>query len=490
MLSVFKMSSWEPYVGPKDGTGWRSTITGEIRYQEDRPGDEDQAELSNSGNSVSALHVKELSGQSFREDGWVLTSGIFPKEKAESLVERASKANPGRVYGISESKGGWQIWTRNRRSDDESGEVTEEDKPRKGPAVIPFEEIHSDPARFQYKIEGINESGVTDQFDGIDYNPEFAGMLYVWNDPDDGKTYVVNGNHRYQLAKRSGYTGDAAVYFIDRPTAEEARAFGALVNIAEKQGTAMDAANFFRDMGMTGKQGLEFFRKHNISVKNSLARDAVTLANLSDNVFRELRYKRLQMGHALAIGSELKPTGDEEHDISIYDAQNKLLKRIMKSKRKLTNAVVTEMAINYSLSPSVRKESDQGSLFGSSEEEELLVEDRSIIQSFVRGELVKRVSGFGAVSSRSRESLIEESGIGTVSAEKAAEKKHEAIDVLELFASSTRLKGGVSQEVNSILNEAAIAHNKSSNKSERNKIKRSALNRIESLISEFMEVQE
>jgi len=414
---LVRMSSWDQYKGPRDGDGWKHSGTGEVRYQDDQPGDDDAVGNTDTDNAVTG-------------------------------------------------------------ASDTSSAVR-----KKGPAVVPFSEIHADPKRFQYKIEGINESGVTDQFDSIDYNPAFAGMLYVWNDPADGKTYVVNGNHRYQLAKRSRYSGDMAVYFIDRPNAEEARAFGALVNIAEKQGTAMDAANFFRDMGMTGREGLAFFKKHNISVKNSLARDSMTLANLSDNVFRELRYRRLQMGHALAIGAELKPTGDKEHDAAIYEAQNKLLKRIVSSKRKLSNSVVIEMAINYSMSPSVRKDTgSQGSLFGSDDEEELLVEDRSIVQSFVRSEMVKRVSGFGAVSSQSRENLIESSGVGNVSSEKANEKKREAIRALDQFASSARLKGGLSQEVNAVLNEAAVAHRGAANKTVRNRIKKSALEKIAALI--------
>ena len=36
------------------------------------------------------------------------------------------------------------------------------------------------------------------------WNTEFEGVIEVWKDPEDGKTYVVNGHNRLAKAKQLG----------------------------------------------------------------------------------------------------------------------------------------------------------------------------------------------------------------------------------------------------------------------------------------------
>ena len=106
---------------------------------------------------------------------------------------------------------------------------------------IPSHQLQVDPARFQYKLN-VDKSGVTDELKSVKtFNPDFAGVISVWADPADGKVYVVNGHHRYELAHRTGHAA-LAVRYGDAKTAKEARAVGALNNIAEGRGTAVDAA--------------------------------------------------------------------------------------------------------------------------------------------------------------------------------------------------------------------------------------------------------
>lgn len=110
-----------------------------------------------------------------------------------------------------------------------------------GHALISVDELAADPNRFQYKVSNIvdRETGTSAELKEVRrFRPEFAGQILVWRDPKDGTNYVVNGHHRFELAKRSGYKGGIPAFFIDARNDQEARAVGALANIAEGRGTA------------------------------------------------------------------------------------------------------------------------------------------------------------------------------------------------------------------------------------------------------------
>jgi hypothetical protein len=123
-------------------------------------------------------------------------------------------------------------------------------EPEHGKAYnVPTGGLKTDPSRFQYKLNTSGEHGVTDEFKQVrTWSPDFAGVISVWRDPETGEDYVVNGHHRYELAGRLGADG-LKVQYLQAKDAKEARALGALINIAEGRGTAVDAAKFMRDTG-------------------------------------------------------------------------------------------------------------------------------------------------------------------------------------------------------------------------------------------------
>jgi len=83
--------------------------------------------------------------------------------------------------------------------------------------------ISQDPARFQYKA-GTDVQGTSSLLKEQDkYNPDLAGVITAWRDPADGKTYVVNGHHRLELALRTK-APSVAVRHINAKDATEARA--------------------------------------------------------------------------------------------------------------------------------------------------------------------------------------------------------------------------------------------------------------------------
>mgnify|MGYP000028113015 CR=1 FL=1 len=117
---------------------------------------------------------------------------------------------------------------------------------------VPVSELSIDPDRFQFKGH-TNDSGVVDseQLQG-EYNPLAGGVILVWEDKS-GKKFVVNGHHRYDLARRNGVdtVNAQVVREVDGITAEAARALGAELNILEGQGSIDDYAQFFRETGIS-----------------------------------------------------------------------------------------------------------------------------------------------------------------------------------------------------------------------------------------------
>lgn len=211
-----------------------------------------------------------------------------------------------------------------------------------GPTVRHIDKLHADPERFQFKVSGIDKAtGTTSELKDVkEYNPELGGQLLVWHDPEDGRDYVINGHHRFRLAKQSPkndevgkFNGNVPVYYVNAKTHKEARAHGALANIAEGRGSGLDAAKFMRDMGV----GLEEFEKHGISPKGHIAQMALDLKNLSPTIFQKLTNGSISEGRAAAIGKHL----------ASEDAQDQLfgwIQKHEKEKAPFSDRKVAEMA--------------------------------------------------------------------------------------------------------------------------------------------------
>jgi len=107
------------------------------------------------------------------------------------------------------------------------------------------QEIAVDPLRFQFKVGANQSTGVVKKLPaGGEWDPERAGVLSVWKDPATGTIYVVNGHHRLEMAKRSG-AAQVFVRLLNTSDPLEARAIGALQNIASGTSSAEDADAFF-----------------------------------------------------------------------------------------------------------------------------------------------------------------------------------------------------------------------------------------------------
>lgn len=314
-----------------------------------------------------------------------------------------------------------------------------------GSATLHVADIAADPTRFQYKISGIDpKKGVTKELQDVrQYNPLFGGQLLVWRDPVEGKTYVINGHHRHELAARSqpftdptgmaSWDGQMQVMYIPARDAAEARSIGAKANLAEGRGTATDAAKFLRDSGET----IEDLQKSGISIRGKIAADAVHLRDLSPRAFQVLTEGRMTEGRALAVARELK---DPELQDKLFA---RLAKREQDSGRAVPDSHVVEMAKEFEFAG---KSSGGGamSLFGEPLEESL-IDQRAELKAAVRHALTSERNIFKSVSSKRRVGKIQEGGRNTLDVDGNLERAQQADEALFLYDRLVNTKGPLAE---------------------------------------------
>ena len=161
-------------------------------------------------------------------------------------------------------------------------------------AVMATDALVVDPRRFQFRI--VSHHGTLREV--ANWNPDLCGVLSVWRDPGNGLTYVVDGHHRHGLAVRLGVPR-LAVRFLSAPDARSARVVGALVNIAHKNATPIDAAKLLRDAGM----GPAEIAGYGVPLNGRLMETALELATLPGELFEAVAMGELAVDLGAAIGS-------------------------------------------------------------------------------------------------------------------------------------------------------------------------------------------
>ena len=274
------------------------------------------------------------------------------------------------------------------------GDGTPKDPASKDVYTIPTDSLNIDPSRFQYKISGIDKKGVTDELkETKKWNPELGGVLLIWRDPKDKKDYVINGHHRHELASRLG-ASELNVRYIDASTPTEARAKGALANIAEGRGTALDAAKYMRDIG----QGPEHLERAGVSLSGRVAKAAASLRGLSDKSFQSLTNGYIDEDTAVIVSSHLKDP----------DLQDELFKRLEDkdwSKSKIRLAA-------RRMENSSKRTSESTDLFGTYEEDESLWEAETSIGDHIGRLLRRKVNDYRSVANKGRADRV--SGAGNI----------------------------------------------------------------------------
>ena len=211
---------------------------------------------------------------------------------------------------------------------------------------IPLRELNIDPERFQFKSKADKVTGGDESNKiGGKWDLEKAGNLYVWEDRN-GKKFVVNGHHRFDLARKNNVENVNAI--IDREadgvTPEQARRNGILINIRDKQGDVRDYAEFVRrenmDENTAEKEGL---------LSRAKGRQGYTIGRYAgDTLFSAYRNREISDQSAALIADIAR--GDEA--IETVGIREKNLKP--EELRQLLNA----------LNAMERPKTEQGDLFG------------------------------------------------------------------------------------------------------------------------------
>jgi hypothetical protein len=267
---------------------------------------------------------------------------------------------------------------------------------------IPTSELRIDAPRFQYKA-GMGQGGASDKLRSVAvYDPEKGGILHVWQDPEDSnpQPFVVNGHHRAELAQRAG-APQVAVRYLDAANAQEARVKGAIINIAEDQGTSLDAARIFRQSGTTPEE----MAANGLEMKGRVASEGMALSKLAEPIFRDVVDGTLAPQRGAAI-AEVANHADQQ---SLYT----LIREREKGGKRLTNDQIGELVRLNNRTPTVTEstaDQAQGGLFGAEEMTRSLLPEKATVSDYIRKQLGTERKLFGVVGSQAAADTLGRTG--------------------------------------------------------------------------------
>ncbi|HEV7674371.1 MAG TPA: 2'-5' RNA ligase family protein [Candidatus Angelobacter sp.] len=330
--------------------------------------------------------------------GTDLKSAEAELHKHKTAREAAGERARGELRGITEvgheaaTQGGTEEVAPQTFHESEIEHQLPEGIPAKGQAGrVRVDDLTIAPKEFQYKLN-TNEHGVTNLLSGQKWNDDLAGVVSIWHNPADGKTYVVNGHHRVQLAKENG-AHDLLARHLNVDTAGEARATGALQNIAEGRGTAVDAAKFFRESGISPAD----LSKHGISLGESKAADGLALSKLDQSIFERVATGKMSEGRGVAIGQATSDPAQQEAILKLLDKREKQGKSV-------TDATVAELA--RFVGNSGNKTIEQGGLFGANQQIHSLALEKAEISAHIKAQIAKERRVFGSVATEDKASAL------------------------------------------------------------------------------------
>jgi hypothetical protein len=300
---------------------------------------------------------------------------------------------------------------------------------------VPTSAFVPDPENLQYKRKTKGPSGATDKLSDVkQFDERLAGVGLAWRNPATGLIHPVNMHHRLDLAVRSGYPS-MNVILSDAKTADEAKAEGAVMNMAEGTGTALDAANFIRSTGfdinsLAGK----------VSLKGAIIRHGVNLSKLAPDLFSKVETGDLSEAHGSAIG-----------EILTDPAEQRAAAQAVAGKR-LSEGEVKDVArqVRDAGSEGVQQES----LFGQELVNKSLFAERAQLATLVKKRLGmdKRLFGFVAKGTRAEE--LARAG-NVIEKDKSQAIADQAGQLEEIFSRLYTTKGPISDALTEAARQVA-----------------------------------
>ena len=315
----------------------------------------------------------------------------------------------------------------------------------KGVHDVALGDIRIDPRRFQFKAEGINPTtGVNDELKTVrKFDENLAGVVLVWMDPANHKTYIVNGHHRYDLAKRLKRRY-LTVRYIQAANSDKAMITGALCNIAEGRGTVLDASKLLRTAKLTDKD----LENAGVSLSGAIASQASGLANLCPKLWVDVVAERMTPGRGAIIGHTFKSQSEQE-------ALAGMLDRPEVKRKRLSDSAIMELA--KFIQTSGKRSSTISTLFGEEHLERSLAIEKAQISAAVKAKLLADKRLFGFVSKQSRADVLARAG-NKLEVDRNKEISEDAARIVEVYDKLSGMKGEISSALNAAARDLASGH--------------------------------
>ena len=301
-----------------------------------------------------------------------------------------------------------------------------------GGKILRSDEINVNPEVFQFKGNVDPESGVVlgdDSLAGVErYNPTMEGTLKVWED-NEGNYNLVDGHNRFGLGQKLGIPS-YRVEVLDAMDAGGARSQGALANISGGKGTGVDAANFFKNEGITSPDQLSGL---GVPLSSGTATKGLALSKLPDNIFRDVVEGNITELKGAAIGG----SGLDENAMQ---QAYKILKDT-----ELTESQLREVLLQAKNAPTVDGQVD---LFGNTEQLNLMIE-KAKLASAINRTISKDKNLFSRVGSNVER--LKTAGTDVDVSEAANQRA-----IAEQLSTQFNADKYAESEVSKILNEGAI----------------------------------
>ncbi|MGH9442936.1 MAG: hypothetical protein ACRD16_11745, partial [Thermoanaerobaculia bacterium] len=252
------------------------------------------------------------------------------------------------------------------------------------------------------------------------YNPVLAGAWITWINPENHKEYVLNGHHRYAMWKNDtspNRPDNVNVIRIEAANAQEARAVGARINIAEGHGTPLDVAEFIRESGIRPGD----LEREGISMKGELAQKGTALAQLAPDLLTKVATGEIPESHGVAIGEVL--AGEPE-------MQREVVSEVTRAKTRLSGDDVREVARQVHAAGAA--DVSQETLFGGEVGRRPLYVERAQLATAIVKKLGadRRILGFVAQEARAR---VLAKGGNVIDVGKSRELADQSAQLEELF---------------------------------------------------------
>lgn len=374
-----------------------------------------------------------------------------PTEKAEAFGKRVSELYgvrehaPGVKSSISFGHGQTEVAAdaaayAQKKLDKAAQGIPDRDAPTTGAAdgvqddrtvrTVPIGDIDVEPERFQHREQVDAKTGVKKRLEGP-FERDFSDVMMVWRDPADGRLKLVNGHHRFDLAKSERRrTVDIREIQADSP--EAAKLQGALANIFGGNASPFEAAAVFRDSGLTPDD----LRARKLPISKGLVDQGMAIAKLAPDLWEQTRKGELSEAVAAGIGKVLDS----------HEQQRAAVKLIGDERLSLAEAESVAREVRDAGSESVTQET----LFGSEETTLSLAVPKAKLIGAVKKAIGRDARNFGFVAKEGRAEELARAG-NIINREESARIAQDAAQSAELFDRLATRAGPVSQ----ILTEGA-----------------------------------